>query len=41
MLQKKLYPRYFLLITLAVYLVFYIAPGILGFAYSFTDFTIY
>lgn len=41
MLQKKMYPRYLLFLALAVYLVFYIAPSLLGVAYSFTDMTIY
>ena len=36
-----MYPRYFLLVTLLVYLVFYVVPGILGVVYSFTDKTIY
>lgn len=39
--KKKIYPRYFLVITLLVYFVFYIVPGILGVIYSFTDKTIY
>lgn len=41
MIKKKMYPRYFLLVTLLVYLVFYVVPGILGVVYSFTDKTIY
>jgi len=41
MLQKKAYPRYLLAATLAVYLVFYIIPCVMGIIYSFTDMTIY
>ncbi|MDO5423441.1 MAG: sugar ABC transporter permease [Eubacteriales bacterium] len=41
MIKKKMYPRYFLILTLAVYIVFYIAPSILGVIYSFTNRTIY
>ena len=41
MLKKKMYPRYFLLLTLLVYIVFYIVPSLLGLVYSFTDKTIY
>ena len=41
MVKKKMYPRYFLIVTIAVYLIFYIIPSILGLVYSFTDKTIY
>lgn len=41
MVKKKMYPRYFLIITVLVYFVFYILPGVLGFLYSFTNKTIY
>ena len=36
-----MYPRYFLIATILVYLIFFITPGILGVIYSFTDKTIY
>lgn len=39
--KKKIYPRYFLIATILVYLIFYVLPGILGIIYSFTDKTIY
>ena len=39
--KKKMYPRYFVIATVAVYLIFYIIPSILGLVYSFTDKTIY
>ena len=38
--KKKMYPRYFVIATVAVYLIFYIIPSILGLVYSFTDKTI-
>lgn len=41
MARKKMYPRYFLIATILVYLIFYVVPGILGVIYSFTDKTIY
>lgn len=41
MTKKKMYPRYFLIATILVYLIFFIVPGILGVVYSFTDKTIY
>ena len=33
--KKKMYPRYFVIATVAVYLIFYIIPSILGLVYSF------
>ena len=41
MLKRRMYPRYFLILTFAVYTIFYIIPGVLGVVYSFTDKTIY
>lgn len=41
MLQKKMYPRYLIILALVVYLVFYITPSLIGVIYSFTDMTIY
>ena len=41
MSKKKIYPRYFLIITILVYFVFFVLPGVLGIVYSFTDKTIY
>ncbi len=41
MSKKKIYPRYFLVITILVYFVFFVLPGVLGIVYSFTDKTIY
>ena len=37
MFKKKLYPQWFLAIPLILYIVFFLLPGILGIAYSFTD----
>lgn len=39
--KKKIYPRYFLVITVLIYFIFYILPGLLGIVYSFTNKTIY
>lgn len=41
MSKKKMYPRYFLIATFLVYLIFFVVPSILGVIYSFTDMTIY
>lgn len=35
--KRKIYPLWFLLIPIALYLLFFLAPSILGIAYSFTD----
>ena len=40
-LQRKMYPRYLMFLALGMYLVFYIAPSLLGIYYSFTNITIY
>ncbi|MDE6951350.1 MAG: hypothetical protein K2P64_10630 [Lachnospiraceae bacterium] len=37
MKHKKIYPSYFILLSLTLYLVFYMAPSAMGLAYSFTD----
>jgi raffinose/stachyose/melibiose transport system permease protein len=41
MSNKKMYPRYFLLVSILVYLIFFIIPSAVGLVYSFTDKTIY
>jgi raffinose/stachyose/melibiose transport system permease protein len=41
MLKNKTYPIYFTFATIALYLVFFIAPGLMGFYYSFTDWNSY
>lgn len=35
--NKRTYPQWFLLIPLVLYVVFFLAPSLLGIAYSFTD----
>ena len=37
MKKKKIYPQWFLIIPLILYVVFFLAPSILGIFYSFTD----
>ena len=37
MLKKNIYPQWFLIVPLALYVLFFLAPGILGVLYSFTD----
>lgn len=37
MKHKKIYPSYFLVLSLALYLVFFIVPSAMGLAFSFTD----
>lgn len=39
--KKKLYPWYFALISLAIYTVFSVVPGLIGIGYSFTDWSAY
>lgn len=39
--HKKIYPNYFWLLPFIVYTVIFILPGLLGFAFSFTNWTIY
>ncbi|MFC4307235.1 carbohydrate ABC transporter permease [Cohnella boryungensis] len=41
MLKNKTYPLYFTFVTIALYAVFFIAPGLMGFYYSFTDWNSY
>ena len=41
MLERKIYPRYFLYGTLILYVVLYLLPGIIGIGYSFTDWSAY
>lgn len=36
-MNKKIYPIHFAWITLALYTVFFVLPGLMGFYYSFTD----
>lgn len=35
--KRKIYPQWFLLLPLVLYIVFFLAPGLLGIVYSFTD----
>lgn len=35
--KKKIYPMWFLIIPLALYVIFFLLPGLLGIGYSFTD----
>lgn len=41
MLKNKTYPLYFTFVTITLYAVFFIAPGLMGFYYSFTDWNSY
>lgn len=38
--KKKIYPCWFLLIPLLLYVVFFLTPGLLGIFYSFTDWNV-
>lgn len=35
--KKKIYPQWFLFVPLALYILFFLTPSILGIFYSFTD----
>lgn len=35
--KKRIYPQWFLIIPLAFYIIFFLLPGLMGVAYSFTD----
>lgn len=35
--KKKIYPQWFLILPLALYIIFFLLPGLMGVAYSFTD----
>lgn len=39
--KKKIYPLWFVFVPLAMYVVFFILPSILGITYSFTDWSVY
>ncbi|MDO4519346.1 MAG: sugar ABC transporter permease [Eubacteriales bacterium] len=39
--KRKVYPWYFVLVPLLIYCVFSVIPGIMGIAYSFTDWSAY
>ncbi len=41
MLKNKIYPSYFTWAMLALYLVFFVVPGLMGIFYSFTDWNSY
>jgi len=41
MQKKKVYPWYFVIVSLLVYTVFSVIPGIMGICYSFTDWSAY
>lgn len=41
MLRSKTYPFYFTLITLVLYIIFFVVPGLMGIFYSFTDWNSY
>jgi len=38
--KKKIYPQWFLIVPLVLYAVFFLLPGVLGVAYSFTDWNV-
>jgi raffinose/stachyose/melibiose transport system permease protein len=38
--KKKIYPSWFLVIPLVLYVVFFLTPGLLGILYSFTDWNV-
>jgi raffinose/stachyose/melibiose transport system permease protein len=40
-MKNKMYPRYFTLGALSLYLIFILIPGVMGFYYSFTDWNSY
>ena len=35
--KKKIYPQWFLLVPLVLYIVFFLLPSVMGVGYSFTD----
>ncbi len=35
--KKKIYPQWFLILPLALYIIFFLLPSIMGVGYSFTD----
>ncbi len=39
--QRKIYPTYFAAGALLLYVVLYVAPGVIGIGYSFTDWSVY
>lgn len=41
MLEKKIYPTYFVFAALGLYLILFVLPSILGIGYSFTDWSAY
>lgn len=38
--KKKIYPQWFLLVPLIIYIIFFLLPSILGVLYSFTDWNV-
>ncbi|PHV69580.1 ABC transporter permease [Sporanaerobium hydrogeniformans] len=38
--KKKIYPQWFLILPLALYIVFFLLPSIMGILYSFTDWNV-
>ena len=38
--NKKVYPQWFLLVPLVLYIAFFLAPSVLGIVYSFTDWNV-
>ena len=40
MKKKKIYPYWFLLVPLALYILFFLLPSLLGIFYSFTDWNV-
>ena len=39
--KRKVYPGYFVLGALIIYLVFMVIPGLIGIGFSFTDWSAY
>ena len=35
--KKRIYPQWFLILPLALYIIFFLLPSVMGIGYSFTD----
>ena len=35
--KKRIYPQWFLILPLALYIIFFLLPSVMGVGYSFTD----
>ena len=38
---KKIYPRYMMIIPVIVFVIFFVLPSTIGYAYAFTDWNSY